>query len=130
MVRSRQGAYVTAATVATIAVRICVQVGAETVYANVVSVFVILDGKERTVKLQRYAKEPLRRGPALETVFASTASASVTSVTRAKVVKYLANAPITATEMVSAGRESASAIQDGLVKHVASFQIRTRNARA
>ena len=130
MVRSRQGAFVTAAMVVTTAVRTCAQVVAEMVCANVENVFVILDGRELNVKLRKCAQEPPRRGPALGTVFASTENASVTSVTRGKVVKYLANAPIIATEMVSAGRESASAVQGGLVKPVASFQTRIRNARA
>lgn len=122
--RSTQHVFVTVATAARTAVRICVQVGAEMVSVNVENASATLVGKEQTVKLQKSARVPLRRDLALETVFANMVSVFVTSDSKAKVAKSRASARTNATKMVSAGRANVNATQDGLVKLVVNFRTK------
>ena len=97
----------------------CARLAAATVCASEANASVTLAGKERTAGLPKNAKAQKVAFLALETASASTASASATLVSKARVAKRKASARRTAHSMVFAGKESASATQDGADLHAA-----------
>ena len=106
----------------------CARLAAATVCASEANASVTLAGKERTAGLPKNSKAQKVAFLALETASASTASASATLVSKARVAKRKASAQRTVQSMVFAGKESASATQDGADLHAASSPIR-RTAR-
>ena len=106
----------------------CARLAAATVCASEANASVTLDGKEKTAGPPKNAKAQKAAFLAPETASASTASASATLASKARVAKRKASARRTAHSMVFAGKESASATQDGADLHAASSPIR-RTAR-